>query len=161
MMMTLHLYKVRDTTKDISHPIGFVEILLEEMEIRAAEENANRDDETKVYFPMSHQSFFERIHNNQKWIKGGAADTYETQMAFHEWKQLTAKNFIGVEFHFAPNNMPMREFIDTYCRDMMEQIMSTFDVIYSDENGIKAKLDANSYLQLEKLVDEMGQNQIQ
>ncbi|MCW8987895.1 MAG: hypothetical protein OQK75_09535, partial [Gammaproteobacteria bacterium] len=91
----------------------------------------------------------------------GAADTYETQMAFHEWKQITAENYIGVEFHFAPNNIPMREFVDTYCRDMMEKIMSTFDVIYSAENAIKVKLEANSHLQLEKLVDELSQKQLQ
>ena len=156
MMMTIHVYKIESTDKDISHPIGFVEILLEQMEQRDKEENKGRDASSKVYFPEHYQSFFERTHNNKKWIKGGAADTYETQMQFHEWKQITPNVYIGVEFHFAPNNkISMRTFVDTYARGMYEKIMSTFDVVYADENSIKEKLEKNSNLKLEELIKKL------
>lgn len=127
------------------------------MEKRDHDENAGRNEETKVYFPEFYQSFFERIHNNQKWLSGGGSDANYTQVAFHEWRQITHSHFMGVEFHFAPgNNISMRNLIDTYCREMMEKIMSTFDVIYANENTIKAKLEANSHLQLEKLADKLN-----
>lgn len=156
MMMTIHVYKVKKSDEDISHPIGFINVLFEEMERRDKEENIGRDESTKVYFPEHYQSFFEKIINNQKWIRGGSSDANELQKAFHEWKQITPKHFIGVEFHFAPNNsIGMRPFLDTYCRDMLEKIMSTFDVIYSNDNPIKAKLEKNSQLNLEKLIKKM------
>ena len=133
MMMTIHAYKIKKPSEDISHPLGFVNVLLAEMERRDKEENKGKSDSDKVFFPESYQSFFERTHNNQKWFKGGAADTHETQLAFHEWKQISSDTYIGVEFHFAPNNnISMRTFVDTYCREMMNEIMSTFDVIYSN-----------------------------
>ena len=156
MMMTIHIYNTEGSSEDISHPIGFTKILLLEMEKREKEENKGRSESDKVYFPEHYQSFFEEIHNKQKWLRGGAADTNETQMAFHEWKQITSNHYIGVEFHFAPNNnISMRSFVDTYCRDMLEKIMSTFDIIYSNENTIKSKLENNSQLKLEQLIKEL------
>jgi hypothetical protein len=156
MMMTIHVYKTNDSSVDISHPIGFIKTLLLEMERRDKEENEERSESDKVYFPEFYQSFIEKMFNNQKWLRGGAADTNETQMAFHEWKQITPDHYLGVEFHFAPNsNIRMRTFLDTYCRDMLEKIMSTFDIIYSNENPIKLKLENNSQLNLKQLIEEL------
>lgn len=156
MMMTVHAYKTKNSSEDISHPVGFIKELLTEMERRDKEENKGRNEEEKVYFPQFYRSFSEKIHSNQKWLKGGAADTKETQMAFHEWKQITPNHFLGVEFHFAPNsNISMREFIDTYCRDMLEKIMNSFDVVYSGENVIKSKLENNAQLNLKQLIKEI------
>lgn len=76
-------------------------------------------------------------------------------MIFHYWKAISENYYMAVEFHFAPNNnIQMREFIDGYCRDMLEKIMTSFNVIYADENTIKTKLEANSQLKLKELVDE-------
>ena len=162
MMMTIHIYENRDVSSDISNPLGFVHSLLTEMEKRDKDENTGRSDEEKVFFPSFYNSFFERIYSNQRWFSGGGSNEEYTQVAFHLWKQISEKYFIGVEFHFAPNNrIPMRQFIDEYCRNMLEKIMSTFDVIYSENNPIKAKLEANSHLKLDKLVEELGQKQLQ
>ena len=157
MMMTIHIYQIDGSSEDISHPIGFIKTLLTEMERRDKEENEGRDKADKVYFPEFYQSFFEEEHNNQKWYRGGAANSKETQMAFHQWKQITPNHFLGVEFHFSPNNnTEMRTFIDTYCRGMVKKIMSSFDVIYSGENTIKFKLENNSNLSLDALIKQLN-----
>ena len=156
MMMTVHIYRTKNISEDISHPIEFIKILLVEMERRDKEENEGRSESDKVYFPEFYQSFGEKIHNNQRWLRGGGADTYETQMAFHEWIQINFNHYLGVEFHFAPNtNISMRPFVDTYCRDMLEKIISSFDIIYSNENPIKLKLEKNKQLELKKLIEEL------
>ena len=156
MMMTIHIYKTKNSSEDISHPIGFIKVLLAEMERRDKEENEGRSEPDKVYFPEFYQSFGEKIHNNQRWLRGGGADTRETQMAFHEWIQITPIHYMGVEFHFAPNtNIAMRKFLDTYCRDMLEKIMSSFDIIYSSGNSVKLKLEKNSQLKLDKLIEAL------
>ena len=156
MMMTIHIYKTKDPSEDISHPISFIKTLLKEMEKRDKEENKNRSEKDKVYFPQFYQSFGEKTHSNQRWLRGGGADTYETQMAFHEWIQINSNHYLGVEFHFAPNtHISMRSFVDTYCRDMQEKIMSSFDIIYANENSIKLKLEKNKQLELKKLIEEL------
>lgn len=163
MMMTIHLYQSRDKSKDLSNSLDFVKAIMLEMSYRDNEENKSREVEDKVLYPVDYYSLYsERIYNNQRWLRAGSGNENESQVVFHFWKALSEKEYMLVDFHFAPNNrISMRRFIDEYCRDMMEKIMSTFDVIYSEENTIKAKLEANSHLKLEKLVEEIGQEQLQ
>ena len=163
MMMTIHVYESIDTTRDISNPLDFAGVIMSEMEVRFEDENKNRANSEIVHFPKDYYlSYIERVYNHQRWLRAGSGNENDSQAVFHYWKPLSEKQYILVEFHFAPNNrVPMRQFIDEYCRDMLEEIMSTFDVIYANENTLKAKLEANSHLKLEKLVDEIGQKQLQ
>lgn len=158
MMMTIHVYKSLDENKNISHPIDFVETLMLDMNQRDKNENTGRPENEKVHFPTDYYMLYvERKYNNQRWLRSGSGNEDESQMIFHYWIPITPKNYMAVEFNFAPNdNIAMRTFIDTYCRDMLEKIMSTFNVIYSNENPIKAKLENNSKLKLEKLIDELS-----
>jgi len=156
MMMTIHLYRINKSSKNISHPVEFISVLLDEMKKRYNEENKGRSNEDKKYYPEFYRSFFEEIYNNQKWIKGGASTADESQIEFHKWKPLTENYYLGVEFHFAPsNNISMRNFIDLYAREMMLKIMSTFEIVYSEKNPIKEKLEANKTLKLENLIEAL------
>lgn len=157
MMMTIHVYKSLDESKDISHPIEFVNLIMLDMKRRDKDENEGRAESEKVLFPLDYYMLYvERNYNNQRWLRSGSATEDESQMIFHYWIPLTAHNYIAVEFNFAPNNnISMRTFVDTYCRDMLEKIMSSFDIIYSSENTIKSKLKNNSQLKLEQLIKEL------
>ena len=97
--------------------------------------------------------------NRLTWLRNATGTFDEKQITYHYWIQLTNHHYITVEFNFAPNNnVSMRNFIDTYCRDMLEKIMSSFDIIYSSENTIKSKLENSSQLKkLEQLIKELDQ----
>ena len=157
MMMTIHAYESLDENKNISHPIDFINVIMLDMNKRDKSENKGRPENEKVHFPIDYYMLYvERKYNNQRWLRSGSGTNDETQMIFHYWIPITPKNYLTVEFSFAPNNsIGMRTFIDTYCRDMLEKIMSTFDVIYSNENPIKAELESNAQLNLEQLVKEL------
>jgi len=157
MMMTIHVYKVRDESKDISHPLQFVKSVMLEMEVRDNTENAGRSEEDKLLYPINfYQLYVERIYNKQRWLRSGTATSDESQMIFHYWIPTTINHYLTVEFNFAPaNKIGMRAFIDGYVREMLEKIMSSFDVIYSSENTIKSKLENNSQLKLEQLIKEL------
>jgi len=156
MMMTIHVYKTEDSSEDISHPIGFVKTLLFEMEKRSKDENEGRKGDDIIFYPEHYQSFIQLQYNNKNWLSSGAGTMYEKDKAFYYWIPVSPKNYLAVEFHFAPNsNISIRPFIDNYCRDMLEKIMSSFDVIYSSENSIKIKLEKNSRLKLDELIKEL------
>ncbi len=156
MMMTIHVYKTEDLSEDISRPVGFVKTLLLEMEKRSKDENKGRKGDDIIFFPEHYQSFIQLQYNNKNWLSSGAGTMYEKDKAFYYWIPVSQKNYLAVEFHFAPNsNISIRPFIDNYCRDMMEKIMSSFDIIYSSENTIKSKLENNSQLKLEQLIKEL------
>ena len=156
MMMSIHVNKVLDTSKDISSPIEFIQVILLDMAKRDNEENNGKSDETKTHYPEDVQSYVERTYNKQRWISSGSGTFDETTKVFHFWIPVTNENYLTIEFNFAPNNnISMRPFIDEYCREMMRKIMSTFDVVYLSENVIKKKLEDNSQLKLKQLIDEM------
>jgi len=158
MMMTIHVYKSLDESKDISHPVEFINLIMLDMKRRDKDENKSRTENEKVLFPLDYYMLYvERNYNNQRWLRSGSATEDESQMIFHYWIQITEKHYVLVEFNFAPNNnISMRSFVDTYCRDMLEKIMSSFDIIYSSENTIKSKLESNSQLKLEQLIKELN-----
>lgn len=156
MMMSIHVNEVLDKSKDISHPIDFIQALLLDMNKRDKEENAGKSEEIKTHYPEDIQSFVERTYNKQRWISSGSGTFDETTKVFHFWIPVSGKNYLSIEFNFAPNNISMRPFIDEYCREMMRKIMSTFDVIYSSENTINSKLENNRELKLEHLIKEMN-----
>lgn len=152
MMMSIHVYKIQDESKDISHPQKLIDNIFLDMQLRDKQENSGRAFEDRVLFPSYYQSFVEKRFNNQRWLRAGSANENESIMTFHYWIPLTEKHYITVEFNFAPDSrIAMRKFIDTYCRDMVEKIMASFDVIYSHETNFKAQIDKNSQLKLEDL----------
>ena len=157
MMMTIHVNKTLDESKDISHPIDFIKLLMLDMNKRDKDENKGRSENEKVLFPLDYYILYvERNYNNQRWLRAGSAAEDESQMMFHYWIPITSRHYLTVEFNFAPNNnISMRPFIDTYCRDMFEKIMSSFDIIYSGENTIKSKLENNSQLKLDSLIKQL------
>ena len=157
MMMTIHVYKVKDSQKDISNPIGFIEAIQLDLEMRDKEENSNTSEDFKVIYPSSYDSYVQKKFDRLTWLRNATGTFDERQVTYHYWVQIDDSHYLTVEFSFAPNdNIAMRTFIDTYCRDMLEKIMSTFDVIYSNENPIKAKLENNAQLNLEQLVKELN-----
>lgn len=150
MMMTIHVYHKNDSTEELSHPVGFVKTLLSEMEKRSKEENLGRSGDDIIFFPEHYQSFIQLKYNNQSWFSSGSGTMSENDKVFYYWVPVTENHFLAVEFHFAPStNTSFRPFIDQYCRDVFEKIMSSFDILYSSENSIKAKLKDNSHLNLE------------
>ena len=157
MMMTVHVYKVRDESKDISHPLQFVKSVMLEMEVRDNAENAGRPEVDKLLYPINfYQLYVERIYNKQSWLRSGTATSDESQMIFHYWIPITINHYLTVEFNFAPaNKVGMRTFIDGYAREMLEKIMATFEIVYSDKNPIKEKLEKSSQLKLERLIKEL------
>lgn len=155
MMMTIHVNESLDISKDISHPVEFIKVILLDMAKRDNEENTGKSEETKTHYPEDLQSFVERTYNKQRWLSSGSGTFDETTKVFHFWAPVSNKNHLTIEFNFAPNNnISMRLFIDEYCREMMRKIMSSFDVIYSSENTIKSKIEKNSQFKLEKLIQE-------
>ena len=162
LMMTMHLYNSSNANNDISHPVKFVEVLLNEMERRSQEVNVSRSSENKIFFPEYYQSFVQEKHGRLSWISSGSGTMDEDEKVFYYWLPVSETQYIEVGFYFSPvNSMPVRQFIDDYCRAMIEKVLSSFDVIYSPENKIKAKLEKNSQLKLEKLVEELEQKQLQ
>lgn len=157
MMMTIHVYEIADKQKNISHPIGFIQSIQSDLEKRDKEENSGASEEFKVIFPSSYDGYVQKKFNRLTWLRNATGTFDEKQITYHYWIQLTNQNYITVEFHFAPNNsISMRSFIDTYCRDMLEKIMSSFDIIYANENTIKLKLEKNSQLDLKKLIEKLN-----
>jgi len=156
MMMSIHVNEVLDTSRDISSPVEFIQVILLDMAKRDDEENKGKSEETKTHYPEDLQSFVERKYNKQRWISSGSGTFDEITKVFHFWIPVTEKNYLSIEFNFAPNNnISMRPFIDEYCREMMRKIMGTFDIIYSSENTIKSKLEKSSQLKLEQLIKEL------
>ena len=156
MMMTIHITEIQDKSKNIGHPVEFISNILIDLAVRQKEENKERTEKNLVYYPEDYQSFVERIYNKQRWVSSGSGTMDETSKAFLYWVPISEKTYLTVEFNFAPDkNIPMRVFIDDYCREMMRKIMSSFDVIYAEENPIKSKLEKNSQLKLDALVKEL------
>ena len=156
MMMTIHVYKNVESSNDISHPVSFVKTLLMEMDIRSKDENKKRRWDDIVFFPEHYQSFIQLQYNKKNWLSSGAGTKLGKDKAFYYWIPISEDNYLAVEFHFAPNNnIDVRPFIDVYCRDLFEKIMSSFDVVYSSDNNIKSKLESNAHLELQKLIEEL------
>ena len=156
MMMTMHVYEINDISKNISHPIEFIEAIQKDLTERDKDENLGRSEEFKVVYPTSYDSYVQKKFNRLTWLRNATGTFDEKQITYHYWIQITNKHYLTVEFNFAPNNnISMRSFIDIYCRDLLEKIMSSFDIIYSNENTIKYKLENNSQLKLEQLIKEL------
>jgi len=156
MMMTIHVYDTPESLPEINNIKNFLDILLFNLKKRYELENKGRKNEEIKYFPEFYRSFYSEKINDQLWIRGGASTEDESQVEFHRWKPITSGFYIGVEFHFAPNNnIGMREFIDGYARDMLEKIMATFDIVYSKDNTIKNKLDKISQLEFQQAIEKM------
>jgi len=157
MMMTIHAYKIRDDAIDIGQPLEFIKNILLEMKKRETAENKGRAKNELIYYPSFYKSFVERVYSNQKWLRSGTANEDESQMMFHYWIPIMQNYYLTVEFNFAPGNkVGMREFIDGYARDMLEKIMETFNIVYSENNPIKTKLEKNSQLKLDDLVKQIN-----
>ena len=98
MMMTVHVNEVLDKSKDISHPIEFIQVLLLDMAKRDNEENVGKAEETKTHYPEDLQSFVERTYNKQRWISSGSGTYDETTKMFHFWIPISNQNYLSIDF---------------------------------------------------------------
>lgn len=74
MMMTVHVYKILDSSLDISNPLGFVNLLMLDMSKRDLEENKGRTKKDRILFPLDYLMLYvEREYNKQCWIRSGSS----------------------------------------------------------------------------------------
>lgn len=162
LMMSVYVRTVQGEGSDITNPLSFVTLLGRQLRQRYEKENRDTAEEFRIQYSQYLNEFAEKQVNKNRWILHLTRILNGSQMAYHYVTPLTPAHYLEVEYVSAPAaEISLRHFIDTYSDPIIERIMNTFDVIYSNANPVVKSIESNQALQLGEMIQEVPQDKLQ
>ncbi len=157
VMMVLSVQKIPgELKKNIAIPTEFVEVLWERLNQMYDEFNRTAQDDEKIYYSQYYNEFPEFLFNNQRWIRYSHTSANDHGVTVGYSIPIDQHHYLVAVFSAAPaSTMSLRQFDDEFYQPLIDRIMGSFHIDYSEGNTFVKELKKYEHLELRKMIEEM------